>query len=180
MPRKPPKSTVVFDNISLSSDEDNLPAPKSSRYYIEMPEDDYLKLGGKEKSKATILRAGEKRRLRDKVPNPVGTNQYSKINAVKKFLAEADDKVKSTAPGVIETIVEIVMNTNETTLNRLRGCDILLSYTLAKPQYKTERAKEDKQTFIILPPDVILDETNIIKVSRVKDPEKNENEGENK
>ncbi len=146
---------VMFSNSDMeipSKEYNKISAP--TQYYIDMPEEQYLALKGREKSKAAIIRASHARVKRNAVSNPRGKNQYTEENQINDYLQKAAFNAKAIVPDIISTIVNIAQNSNSQ-LNQLRACELLLSYTIAKPKH-VEHSRAEGKTFIILPPEVIL------------------------
>lgn len=163
----------IFNESAMSFPERNphtgLPSTKEC---LNMSEEEVAKLKGRAKSKATIVRAAAKRK--GQVSNPGGNNQWTKENAIKKYREEAVidtlQKLKDSTPHAIDVINSILQGGTE--LNKLRAAEILIAYQIAKPVYKEKDDDSAPKTFIVLPPETIIDEKNIVKVERVQNPEK--------
>lgn len=131
-------------------------------------------LKGRAKSKAKMIRGNAKKRAEGHLPNPKGHNKWTKENAMRDYRENAAlktlEKLKETVPHAIDVIVDI-MKTG-TDLNKLRACELVLAYQIAKPAVrKDEKHDSDVKTFVVLPPDAII-EGEVIKMPKVENPEK--------
>lgn len=164
---------VLFDNGNgnhegITLQVDKLPK-QTKEHYLNMSEEEYLALKGKEKSRAAIIR---NRHKRPKTTNPKGRNQYTEALLVKNLIKSNREKTLAKLDELNKDMIDhlsYLMFHGKLELTQLRAIELALAYSIGKPNTREAPKEEngEKAPMIVMPAQEINKHNEIIEKAKI-------------